>query len=107
MARNQKGEPFENFFRVSHNTTESQVFKRLPATAKVLYFALCKLRNRLAKDDGEFFRSDSILERDTGLSDHTVRKAKRSLGEASIIRFTKPKQQNRATRYMILENSIR
>jgi hypothetical protein len=105
MARNQKGEPFGNFFRVSHGVLESEQFKQLPVTAKLLYIYLCKLRNRLAKDNGEFFRSDTILERDTGLSNFTIRKAKRLLDSSGLIRFNKPKQRNKATRYTVEEYS--
>lgn len=105
MSRNQKGEPFDNFFRVSHGPLESEQFKQLPVTAQLLYFYLCKLRNRLAKRDGEFFRSDTVLEKDTGLSNFTIRKAKRLLGNAGMIQFNKPSQRNKATRYTVSEYS--
>jgi DNA-binding GntR family transcriptional regulator len=100
MAR-YAGEPKSNFFRVSHMITESKEFKGLNQISQILYFTLCRLRNRLDRGLGTFFRSDRQLENDSGLSRPTVTKAKQDLKQKGFIDFVSKK--GRRCRYHIWE----
>ncbi len=84
-----KGEPKENFFRISHSTCESEVFLMLRPATKVLYLILCKLRNRYGDKDGIFFRSERELADDSGLSLETVSISKQELIGAGLVRWRK------------------
>ena len=85
-------EPKKNFFRVSHQTTESGWFIKLNPSAKVLYFYLCKFRNRFTderKGRLEFARSDRQLSKDTGLSIPSIYRSRNELIKAGFIRYDK------------------
>ena len=99
---NQKGEPDGNYFRVSHTVFESDNFKQLNAGTKVLYFGLCKLRNRFGNKTGIFFRSDKELGNDTGLNPTTVWRARHELLAAKLIRWKQGKS-HQACLYQIVE----
>ncbi len=80
-----KGEPKENFFRISHKVYESEVFRSLKPGARLLYMAMCHLRNRYGDKDGIFFRSDRELAKDSGLSLETVSISKQELIEKGLL----------------------
>jgi hypothetical protein len=75
----------KNDFPVSHTVLELKKFKDLPIPAKWLYCSLCKLSNRLADEDGWFFRTYAALEVDTGLSRPTISRATRALEISDLI----------------------
>lgn len=95
-----KGEPNGNFFRISHKVIESEKFKKLKPGAKVLYMALCHLRNRYADKSGIFFRDDRSLASDSGLSVDTISKSKQELIKGRFLRWKKGGPR-RACRYQI------
>jgi hypothetical protein len=74
---NNKGEPPNNFVRISHKIFEHKNFKKLPFPAKVLYMTLYHLRNRYAKDGGIFYRSLEALAEDSGMSIDSVKRGKK------------------------------
>lgn len=69
------------YFRISHSVLEERAFKKLPASAQVLFMHLCRLRNRLKdkRKDNSFWRTDQQLLRDTGLHRRTLLRAKIAL----------------------------
>jgi hypothetical protein len=86
-----KREPEENFFRISHAVVESPEFLSLKPSAVKLYVVLCHLRNRYADKDGIFYRSDSDLVADTGMSKPTIVEARRELLQKGFLRWRKGK----------------
>lgn len=97
---NVKNEPHENFFRISHKTFESGVFKELKPGTKILYMTLCHLRNRFGNKDGVFFRTDRDLVDDSGLAPATIAASKKELIQAGFLRWKKGGPR-RACRYQI------
>ena len=97
MKMRYAGEPKESYFRVSHRITEIEAFKNLKPADQVLYFTLCRLRNRLGRNGngGTFVRSDRYLSQDSGLSRSAVGRAKRSLKEKGFIDYSTYKRGNR------------
>lgn len=79
------GEPKESFYRVSHRTTASKRFIQMPARAKILFFALCSIRNRYQRQKAYFTRSIRQLMNDTGLSTNTVQKALQDLRDNGFL----------------------
>lgn len=67
------GEPDSNFFRVSHLTVTSERFQDLPEKSKVLFYTLCRHRNRYQRSKAYFTRSFRQLSKDTGWAINTVR----------------------------------
>ncbi|MEW6095781.1 MAG: hypothetical protein AB1567_04545 [bacterium] len=88
---NNKGEPENNFFRVSHKVFDDEKFKQLNNSAKVLYFTLCKLRNRFADENGVFFRSDRTLVKDSGLGLSSIWRARHELLQNNFIKWKQGK----------------
>ena len=78
-------EPTENFFRTSHRTIEHKAFKALPMAAKVLFYTLCKHRNRYQRSKLYFSRTLTQLAIDMGASVGTVKRARLLLIEARFI----------------------
>lgn len=74
-----------NGFGVPHEAFESRRFRDLKSTSKVLYVCLCKLRNRYANDEGQFYRSAKDLADDTGMNERTIMRAKKELLAAGFI----------------------
>ena len=97
---NQKGEPEENFFRVSHLIVESEKFKILKPSSKILYYGLCKLRNRFADKNGIFWRADRVLTKDVGLGRNSIWRARHELIKTGLIKWKKG-GSHRACRYQI------
>lgn len=94
-----KGEPTTNYFRVDHHVPESVQFRELPLSAKVLYFTLCKLRNRYGQKDGSFRRSDRQLSEDSALNKNTIKPARQQLKAIGLIKTWQTK--NNKTRYKL------
>ena len=95
-----KGEPDDNFFRISHKVFESERFKKLKPGAKILYMTLCHLRNRYADKDGIFFRTDRDLMVDSGLSSRGIASSKQELLRFRFLKWRKGGPR-RACRYQI------
>lgn len=72
----------DNQFFVPHNVLEEDKFISLTLSAKVLYFWLCKLQNRLGPN---FYRDLNTLSRETGMHRNTLIKAKKELLKAQYI----------------------
>lgn len=72
-------EPITQYFKVSHQVLESQKFKQLSPSAKILYIYLCKYRNRYQGNNSYFTRSDRQINLDSGLSRATISRAKKEL----------------------------
>lgn len=68
-----------NQFFVPHNVYEEKRFLSQAPSTKFLYSVLCKLKNRLQQKDGWFYRSIPDLMVDSGLSEKTVKRAKKEL----------------------------
>jgi len=73
-----------NFFKCSHNVYEDTKFLDLPLSAQMLYTHLCRLANRLS-ENGWFYRSLTNLEKDTGMSRHSICSAKQILSDKKFI----------------------
>lgn len=100
----QKGEPTNNFFRISHKIVDSQQFKKLKPSSQILYLHFCRLRNRFAGgNSGVFFRSDKQLVEDTGLSHFSVFTARHELLKKGFLRW-KQGRAHRACRYQVVDN---
>ena len=90
-----------NYFQVQHKVIESNVFKGLSWKAKLLYFILCKLKNRFQRRKNYFSKSDRALMRETGMSHSSVKRAKVELMESCLVTIvTRPGGR---TRYCIHE----
>jgi len=87
-AKNAKGEPERNFFRVSHKMMDQPGFSDLSLKAKVLYLYLCKYRNHYGKDS-MFYRSLRSIQDDTGMTKATIIKARQELKDNWIISLFK------------------
>jgi len=78
-----KGEPMQNklhyTFPVPHNVFEDEKFKKYIPSVKLVCVWLFKLHNRFANKDGWFFSSTQTLSQDIGISENTVKKAKKIL----------------------------
>lgn len=85
------GEPEDNFFRASHKIVETKEFLGLSLSAKILYFFLCKLRNRYADEEGIFYRSERMLLKDSNLSLASIRRARKELLQKGFIKWKKGK----------------
>lgn len=85
MLENYNNYIFVNSFPVSHGVLESEAFKKLSPSAKVFYMYLAKLMNRFGKRKEWFWRSCRILAKDTGLTEKTIRAAKKQLVEENLI----------------------
>lgn len=72
-----------NQFPVPHNVLEEAKFIALPASTQMLFIRLCKLKNRLQRD--EFFRDVDTLSRESGFNKNTITKAKKELVKAQYI----------------------
>lgn len=99
---NEKCEPNQNYFRVSHIITESEAFAKLSLGAKVLYYTFCKLRNRYGDERGIFFRSERTLADDAGVTKKTIQKAKKELIDARYLKWGNG-DNSHACRYKLVE----
>ena len=100
-AIKEAGEPTSNFFRVSHLSTGHKSFNKLSIFAKLLFYTLCKSRNRYQRGKMYFTRSDRQLEKEIGISRPTITKAKKELKEALLIVYAV--RPGGRTRYSILD----
>jgi len=97
-----------NTFPVQHNVTESDQYKALSISAKVLYIMLCKHSNRYGNKntDNWFGRSIRELSHDTNMSTKTITKARKELVTAYMIQIiadTEPDHTKRVSiRYRII-----
>jgi hypothetical protein len=73
----------DNQFFVPHNVLEEDKFLSLPLSAQMLYVHLCKLKNRLQKDN--FYRDLKTLSRETKMNKNTISKAKMLLLDKQYI----------------------
>ena len=94
-------EPVTDFYRVSHLTIEHDAFRALSPNAKLLYFYLCKHRNRYQRNKSYFMRSDNQLVNDTNLSRNTIRRSKNELIHNRFILAVAGK--GKRTKYQILD----
>lgn len=72
-----------NQFFVPHNILEEDNFLSMPLSAQMLYIHLCRLKNRMKKEN--FYRHISTLARETKMNKNTVIKAKQILIEKQYI----------------------
>jgi hypothetical protein len=79
-----ENKPINNFF-CPHSVFEDVKFKEMPLSARYLYTILCKLANRLADNEGWFYRSLSCLEEETHMSRASVSKSKQILKKNQFI----------------------
>lgn len=80
------------YFMVSHDTLTDTGFLKLPLSAQMLYIHLCRLRNRYTNGnnwtpDRTFFRHDTQLAKDTGMSVRTIIRARKCLSEARLTAY--------------------
>jgi len=73
------------FFRIPHDLHENGEFNKARLSEKWLFVCLCKLANKFENEEGWFFHSMSELEKVSGMSEHTVRKAKKALIQMGLI----------------------
>ena len=97
-----------NEFTVPHNVFEDDQFIKMSHTAKFLYCYLAKARNRYGRsnDRGEFWHSETQIERGTGICAKTIRRAKKELvmnGFLSIQRGRYDYSKQRAPDWFFLE----
>jgi len=79
-----------HFFKLPHEVFEDERLKKVnQISVKWLLVVLCKLASLYGETDNWFFRSMSTLEKDTGMSEHTVRKAKNILRKLELIEVKK------------------
>ena len=95
-----------NTFPVSKVIIESQQWKELPPSAKVLHEVLCKLKHdyRGNNKHGWFYRSVRLLEQDTGLNKDTIIKARSILIDNKFIQvqIVSDYKRRKATKYKVL-----
>ncbi len=72
-----------NQFFVPHNVLDEEKFLNMKLSSQMLYIHLCKLKNRLQKEN--FYRHIKTLARETGMNVKTVIKAKQELIKAQYI----------------------
>ena len=78
------------YFKVSHTVTSDPKFLKLKMSEQLLYFHLCRLRNRLTNGKHHtperwFWRKNEMLMEDTGLSHGALFKARKGLLEKNYI----------------------
>lgn len=78
-----KQQTVTNQFFVPHNVLEEVKFIEMPLSAQMLYIHLCRLKNRLQRNN--FFRDIRTLAKETGMNPKTISKAKKILVKAQYI----------------------
>lgn len=74
-----------NEFSLPHEVFESNRFKGLRISSRILYCYLAKLKNRYANEEGWFWRSNETLSDEIGINIKTIKRAKRILKEKGFI----------------------
>jgi len=92
------------YFTVSHWVLEHPNWLQLTLSAKVLYFTLCKHRNRYGRRKPYFIRTEDQLIKDTGLSRRSVKRAKAELKDKGFIICSLPKP-GKKTKWEIFEGA--
>lgn len=87
MEFNGKGEPASNYYRVSHEIAENPKFLRLSVGAQSLYHTFCRLRNRYGNEQGIFYRSNSGLANDMGVTIVSVIRMRKELLKNGFLRW--------------------
>jgi len=78
-------EPLNGYFVVSHWVLEDPDWNKLTPSAKILYFMLCKHRNRYSGKRRYFTRTTTQLSKDLNMSRATITRAKQELLDAKFI----------------------
>ena len=95
-----------NIFPTQHVVMESDQYRQLSPSAKILYAMLCKHSNRYGNKDSNnwFGRSTNELIHDTNLSNKTITKARRELVTAYMIQVEKEPDYTKhiSNRYRII-----
>ena len=101
-----RSEPTKNYFRVSHEIVETEQFRSLNNATKVLYYTLCKLRNRYTKGSRlHFIRTEKQLVQDSGLGSKTIGRAKKDLIQHGLIVCSNPVRGKR-TKWFVTDPEI-
>lgn len=96
----------EAFFMISHGPFTDPKFVALKPTAQILYVHLCRLRNicngKKKTSDHSFWRWDSTLMLETGLTRSTLYRARDDLASSGFI-FVEKEGRGKPPTYTIID----
>jgi hypothetical protein len=108
-TKRKQGDSFTNgFFKVPRYLIRSRSFRDLSPSGKVLFYHLLDLRNEMnmrePKPLSAFYHTDTALRRETGMEQHTLRRARRELVSCDLLCVHIGRYTGSASTYIIQDD---